>query len=365
MGSDKRAADVPKYRVILNELRAGIQEGKFRVGERLPSETDLGANYGVSRLTVQRALKELQIEGLVDRRAGSGTYVNPRRQSHGHLFGLLIPGLGETEIFEPICQGMAEVGGSGGHALLWEYMAHGADGGASQARRLCADFIERRLSGVFYAPIEGIPDKEAVNVGICETLTAAKIPVVLLDRCIYSYPKRSQFDLVGIDNRRAGYRVTQYLIDRGCSRPAFLGKANSAPTVDARAGGFRDAAAANGCSPERVVRCDPTNVEALSQAIRELEPDGFACSNDVTAAQLLQTLEILGIHVPDEMRIVGIDDVRYASHLRVPLTTLRQPCRAMGEAAVQTMLTRIANPDLPARDVLLECTLVVRHSCGE
>jgi GntR family transcriptional regulator of arabinose operon len=79
----------------------------------------------------------------------------------------------------------------------------------------------------------------------------------------------------------------------------------------------------------------------------------------------MRTLDALEIKVPEQMRIVGIDDVRYASHLRVPLTTLRQPCKAIGEVAMQTMLARIADPRLPVRDILLDCTLVVRRSCGE
>jgi GntR family transcriptional regulator of arabinose operon len=273
--------------------------------------------------------------------------------------------LGETEIFEPICRGMARAGRSGGHALLWGDTLHSVETGANQARQLCSEYIERRVSGVFFASIEGVADKDALNLVISETLAAARIPLVLLDRCIYSYPQRSRFDLVGIDNRRAGYRMTQHLIDRGCRRPAFLGKPHSAPTVDARIAGFRDAAVANGCSPERVVRCDPADAEAMSGTIHSIKPDGFVCANDATAVQLMQILDTLGISVPEQMRIVGIDDVCYARHLRVPLTTLRQPCTAIGEAAIHTMLSRIADPNLPARDILLECSLVERQSCGE
>jgi GntR family transcriptional regulator, arabinose operon transcriptional repressor len=62
------------------------------------------------------------------------------------------------------------------------------------------------------------------------------------------------------------------------------------------------------------------------------------------------------------LRIVGIDDVEYASLLPVPLTTVRQPCREIGEAAMETMLSRIASPNRAARDVLVECRLVVRES---
>ena len=61
---------------------------------------------------------------------------------------------------------------------------------------------------------------------------------------------------------------------------------------------------------------------------------------------------------------MGIDDVEYASLLPVPLTTIHQPCREIGEAALDAMLDRIERPARPVRDILLECSLVVRQSCG-
>jgi DNA-binding LacI/PurR family transcriptional regulator len=78
----------------------------------------------------------------------------------------------------------------------------------------------------------------------------------------------------------------------------------------------------------------------------------------------MHTLLALGRRIPEDIRMVGIDDVKYAHLLPVPLTTERQPCRDIGRIALAVMLDRIYNPDLPARDVLLGCSLVVRQSCG-
>jgi transposase len=72
----------------------------------------------------------------------------------------------------------------------------------------------------------------------------------------------------------------------------------------------------------------------------------------------------LGLQIPNEIRIVGIDDVRYARLLPVPLTTQHQPCRDIGRVALAVMLERIGNPDVLTRDVLLGCKLIVRRSCG-
>jgi GntR family transcriptional regulator of arabinose operon len=88
------------------------------------------------------------------------------------------------------------------------------------------------------------------------------------------------------------------------------------------------------------------------------------CANDHTAATLMKTLIALGVQIPKEIRIVGIDDVKYASLLPIPLTTQRQPCQDIGKVAMATMFERLNNPDLPIREISLNCRLVIRESCG-
>jgi DNA-binding LacI/PurR family transcriptional regulator len=78
----------------------------------------------------------------------------------------------------------------------------------------------------------------------------------------------------------------------------------------------------------------------------------------------MQSLIRLNYRIPDDIRIVGIDDVGYASLLPSPLTTVHQPCREIGVAAVAVMLERLETPGMPIRDILLDCKLVVRESCG-
>ena len=93
-------------------------------------------------------------------------------------------------------------------------------------------------------------------------------------------------------------------------------------------------------------------------------PEGIVCGNDLTAGRLMQTLLNFGIGIPDEIRIVGIDDVKYASLLPVPLTTIHQDCPGIGSAAITAMLQRIHFPDSPILDLLVPTKLIVRKSCG-
>jgi DNA-binding LacI/PurR family transcriptional regulator len=355
-----------KHRQVYAALERAIREGRWKPGARLPSEADLVREHGTSRITVGRAMRDLALAGLVERRAGSGTYVRAAPPPAGHAFGLLIPDLGETEIFEPICQGMMASPLAREHALLWGGMAGGGGTKEERALALCRQWVERRVSGVFFAPLELTPASEEVNRRIVRALDDARIPVVLLDRAAVPYPGRGHHDLVGIDNRRAGLVVTAHLLRLGARRVAFVGLAGAASTVDLREAGWREAHHALGLEAGRELarRLDPTDPAAVRELLASARPDAVVCANDWTAARLMRSLLSLGRAVPGEVRLAGIDDVEYAALLPVPLTTLRQPTRAIGAAALATMLERVAGADLPPRDILLQGELVVRASCG-
>ncbi len=356
---------LPKYRQVYDELHREIRTGQWKRGDRLPSEADLVDRFRASRITVGRAVRELQLAGLVERRVGSGTYVKGARQS-GRSFGLLIPDLGETEIFEPMCQGMMASPLAREHALLWGSVDGGNASKEARAWQLCQQYIDRRVSGVFFAPLELDPGKDASNGRIVRALDSARIPIVLLDRDVLPYPDRSAHDLIGIDNRRAGFVVTDHLLGLGARRVAFIARPHTAATVDAREAGYREALLARDAAHEKALaaRLDPVDAAAVRDFMAARRPDAIVCANDRTAGQLMQTLLRLGYAIPRDVRMTGIDDVEYAALLPVPLSTLRQPTREIGEAALSAMLERSARFDLPARDVLLPCELVVRASCG-
>src|SRR3954454_11932621 len=109
MPSKRTSLNAPKYQRLFESLKADIVSGRYQPGQKLPSEAALVNKSGASRITVGRAIRELQNLGLVERIAGSGTFARDlaKEDRRPHIFGLLIPDLGETEIFEPICQGIA------------------------------------------------------------------------------------------------------------------------------------------------------------------------------------------------------------------------------------------------------------------
>ncbi len=359
------SARLSKHARVFATLRREIEAGRWKGGERLPSEADLTRRFGHSRITVGRALRDLQVAGLVERRAGSGTFVRRAQAGSVLSFGLLIPDLGESEIFEPICQGMMASPMAREHALVWGSGLSEAESKAERALQLCRHYIERGVSGVFFAPLEYAQGKEEANRRIVAALDEARIPVVLLDRTVLPYPEPGQHDLVGIDNRRAGYVITEHLLRLGCRRVAFVAAPNAISTVDAREAGYREALSKWNVplEPALVSRIDPQDV-AKVETLLERRPDGIVSGNDRTAGRLMQSMRFLGYDIPNDVRLVGIDDVEYARLLPVALTTLRQPTRQIGETALAVMLDRVARPHAPARHTLLHCELVVRESCG-
>ncbi|HTA68078.1 MAG TPA: GntR family transcriptional regulator [Bryobacteraceae bacterium] len=355
----------PKYRKVLERLSRDILIGHYQPGQKFPSEAALVKRFGASRITIGRALRELQQQGLVERIAGSGTYVRDvtQRSRAGLLFGLIIPNLGESEIFEPICQAIAAAPEATGHALLWAHSDSRTSSKEDQALQLCQQCIARSVSGVFFAPIEMTARSAEVNRQVMRSLKGAGIPVVLLDRRPEEAAARERVDLVGIDNHRAGYLATNHLLQLGAKSIGFIAYKGQASTVRARISGYKEALAVH--RPACVPHVFQVPVKpSLNLPTAALGCDGFVSANDRLAGELMHSLLARGVRIPQDVRIVGIDDVNYAALLPVPLTTVHQPCRDIGETALRAMLERLERPKMPARDILLDCALVIRRSCG-
>ena len=357
---------VAKHKRVFDHLLNSIQSNELKPGDRLPSEAELGKLFDASRITVAKAVHDLQRMGLVTRRPGAGTHVQQPSQTTGRTFGLLIPELGVTEIFEPICHGMMRTKFARPDALLWGNAGTATREMAKEAEQLVQFFIAQKVAGVFFAPIELVPEKDVVNRRLARSLERVQIPLVLLDRCYMPYPDRSAHDLVGIDNRRAGNVLTAHLLAHGAQRPVFLGEEHAASTVDARITGFREALRTCGQASQEssVWRGSPQDEAFVRRMLDESKADAVVCANDLTAARLMQTLIGIGVRIPEEVRITGFDDIKYASLLPVPLTTIHQDTAGLGATAMAAMLERLEHPELPARDLLVPFKLVVRKSCG-
>lgn len=365
---------IPKHREIYRTLAAEIADGHYNATQRLPSEAQLVRRFGVSRPTAARALRDLQAEGIVERRVGAGSFIRKGAKSSPSVeaarqLGLLLPGLEVTEIFEVFCGELASLTRANDYGLLWASSTQTrqrADLSVKDAEEACQHLIDRSVQGVFFAPFEFNPEMQKVSKRTVDHLRGAGIAVVLLDRDLAPFPFRSDLDLVALDNVMAGYLAGEHFARLGVRKIAFLARPLSAPTITARVTGAREALIVAGVEPLANF-ChigDPRDETFVRELVSGNKIEGIICGNDFTAAQLMQSFAKLRIRVPEDVRLIAFDNLRYAELLAVPLTTVAQPYREMAANAMRAMLNRLADPTLPATALLSSPHLVVRSSCG-
>jgi LacI family transcriptional regulator, galactose operon repressor len=190
-------------------------------------------------------------------------------------------------------------------------------------------------------------------------LRARRFPFVLLNRVVDGLDA----DSCTVDNEAGGAEVARALLGLGHTRVgALFGPPNTSTGRD-REHGFR--AGAGAALPDQLVRHGPFAFAYGHDAIGELlaarnPPTAVFCANDVVALGALNAARGLGVDVPEDLGIVGFDDISMAGWELVRLTTVRQDLRRMGEVAVELVLDRLAEPDRKARKVVLPAELVWR-----
>ncbi len=355
-----------KYDVIYNTLEREIKTDKYMHGFKLPSDKELCERFGASRPTVARALGELESVGLVERKIGSGTFIkyNSPGVKRRLKFGLLVPGLGETEIFDQICGHLSHMAQTENFKLVWYgSMDSGPQERAERLEQLAYRYIEEKVDGVFFTPLELTAEKDEVNLRITEIFKKHNIAVVLMDRDIVDFPNRSEYDLVSIDNFRIGYILTEHLIAAGCQKIDFLARPLSAPSVYMRIAGYREALRRFGLPFEEknIHTSEPSDKNTIRNII-ENKPRAILCANDSTAAKLIQALSREKIDVPSQIMVAGVDDLAYSKYLTPTLTTYRQPYQDIAAIAIKILIDRIENETLPARTTRLMGELIIRES---
>jgi DNA-binding LacI/PurR family transcriptional regulator len=353
----------PRYQQIYEELRVSIRNQEYMPGDLLPSEKSICRHYDASRPTVARALKMLSNERLIKRQAGRGTTVLAPVTS-SLTAGLLLPQIMETEIFQPIAHSILNAGKASELQITQPYELNQPQDRKAITLSQAKQFIHKKVNGVFFAPLENIPNPQSFNHSIIKQLTEQGIRVVLLDRDIYPWPRQTPFDLIGIDNIEAGYTMANHLLKLGCQQLAFVSQENPAMTVKLRKIGTREALIHNGFSARSLIRIT-YNIDKPNEVAHQLvksKADGILCSNDATAASILRSLLDLGANIPEQIKVCGFDDVKYASLLSVPLTSYQQPCIDIGRIAVDTMIHRITHPESPPHRIALQGNIIPRSS---
>lgn len=349
-----------KYRQLFSTLKREILEGRYDSGRPFPSVRGLVMRFGLTRSTVYRAVTELVNRGLLTQRQGSGTFVTS--QGVSRKIGLIMP-ISKGEIFPPICHEVTRIAQEGDYSIiLADLLAIEAGDRVAEAKRIAKSFIEQRVVGVIFHLIAGVSDADSVNRAVLAAFDKAKVPVVLTDCDCEPYPKRSKWDVVGIDDIDAGYRLARHLVQCGAKRIAFFGVEHGCASFDNRMRGYRAALAESHIRPI-AVEGDPADAECVKRMLRKSRPDAVIACNDRVAASLLATLNgIGGVRVPQDLQLAGFDDVNYARLVTPRLTTMHAPCAEIGRMAFEALLARAKRPDAEPRNISLSASLVVGGS---
>jgi DNA-binding LacI/PurR family transcriptional regulator len=382
--ANKQNGKVVKHQRIYDDLCSDILSGVYKPGQNLPTEKDLAKHFKASRPTIAKAMRELQHRGLIIRRQGHGTFVQQTPVTQKNSLGLLVhwqiwpqshQSKHMTTIFGLMIPEMLRVASQFNNSLLLNDIPEDIVDPIERARSICHKLVDANVSGVFFTPLELAEEADSTNEEIVGTLDNSGIPVVLLDRDITDSYHRSKYDIVGINNEQSSLVLTHHLIDLGCRKIDFITSPSHTTAIDDRIRGYHDALEENGIlfDSKRVHLIDSKYLshsdskgsgQELLRRVNEKKTEAFVCVNDDTAGDLINFLIQKGLRVPEDVRVVGFDDLPTNQYLPVPLTTIRQPIKALAMESIRTMQNRIENPDMPSRDILVKTELIVRESCG-
>lgn len=200
-----------------------------------------------------------------------------------------------------------------------------------------------------------------------ETLQQQQFPHVLID---YQHVDNALTSTVQSTNFQGAYEATHYLINLGHWRIAYIiGSQEMHCSLD-RLAGYRAALADAGLpeDPDLIYAGDffrPPGYAAANHFLSlEEPPTAIFAANDASAFGVMDGVQQHALRVPEDISVIGFDDILEAGHVHPGLTTVRQPLEAMGRTAAQLLLKRLNNPDLPGERVEMATELVIRESCA-
>lgn len=220
-------------------------------------------------------------------------------------------------------------------------------------------FEQQRVHGVLVSPIGDATARLA-------QLKKLGTPAVIVDRNAAG----SGFSSVSVDDVAGGELAVKHLLEQGRRRIAFVGAQFEIKQVADRITGAQKAIEAFSDATLEVITCEGMTVqdgrqagESLVALPAEQRPDGIFAVNDLVAVGLLQAFVMAStVRVPQDISLVGYDDIDFASAAVVPLTTVSKPSHLIGSTAVDILIQEAQNPDAEAQTIEFQPELIVRSS---
>lgn len=299
-----------------------------------------------TRAAVEQALRDLNYRPS---RVARRLRMNSGR---AHLVGLIIPDI-LNPFFAEIARGMEDAAYAAQYALL----LCNSDENPEKERFYLDVMRDESVDGIVLPPFD---ETDAAVAAVVKT----GLPVVCVDRSL----AKVKTDLVEVDNYRGAFEAVSHLLEQGHRRIGLIEGRAQVSTSRERRRGYVDALTARGITPRKeLMRAGDFKQESgrvLAEELLDLRQPPtalFVCNNLMTVGALA-ALHQRGRRVPQDVAIVGFDDLPWAEALDPPLTVVRQPAYEVGKQAMELLLKRIMEPARPPVTLRLLPELVVRRS---
>lgn len=365
---------LPHYQRVRLKLEEYLST--LPIGSKIMTEKELAERFNVSRVTARRALKSFRDEDILQSYPGRGTFLTKELKetgtlrTHIRLIGLLVPSV-QSQMIATIVRGVEAEATRRRYQVVLSHDHNDPQLQEVQARKM----LESQVAGLMVYPDRAVTERPGF-LKVLEEFRKRDKPLVLIDR----YIPQVEAPCVMTDNVRGMFQVTEHLICSGRRRVALLGLWPTNTVHVDRRKGFIDALREYGLPPRPVVEAD-TGAENFEQSAKrivgewvkgktaeELPFDSIACMNDYTAYGAFLALREAGIRVPEDIAIIGYDNLETQTFklLGLELTSVEQPLEQMGETAAATLINMIENipTDKKNHHVLLQPRLVIHSSCG-
>lgn len=328
----------PKYMKLVEWVNENITSGVLRPGERLNSENELSEMFGISRQTVRHAISELEKDGKVERKKGSGTYICntfDRKKIENIKNISVVTTYVDDYIFPRIIKGMERVISEAGYTLQIAFTHNSVEKECSVIKNI----LSRSMSdGLIIEPTKsGIPNP---NLELYKEIIDREIPAVFFN----SYYPGIDIPHISLNDKRAGYMAARHLIELSHKNIAGIFKSDDRQG-HLRYSGYVEALTEAGLvlKDENVLWIDTEDLRNLSfdskRVLKRLKGcSGCVCYNDEAASSVVRICKNHEINVPNELSIVSIDNSDIAVNCEVSLTSVAHPKELLGEKAANELI---------------------------
>ncbi|MEA4896852.1 GntR family transcriptional regulator [Bacillota bacterium Meth-B3] len=338
---------------------------KMHPGEKLPSRHQLCARLDTSRMTLDKAIAEMEREGILYAQKGSGTYINALIEKTVPVtenWGLILPNV-MTTVFVEITRAIENFAESKGINLILCNSDDDIDKQENYIRRLQASPV----SGFIMIPV--VSEDAGVNYRVYGRLVEAKVPLVFCSRTI----PHINAPVVSVNNFYGGYIATRHLIGRGYRNIAFAATAQHNRAVcNDRCQGYISALMEAGLPVRRrlILSTCPDGEESAYRTMRELiaseeEIDAVFGINDAECQMLYRAIEDSGLRVSQDIGVIGFDNTHDCVGMSPPLTSMTYRGMEIGEIAAK-ILWDMSHKKAPSSGYMYyfcQPELVERQSC--